>query len=136
VAPWSWPKFAVYRDAQRSFSDVALWYDDMFTLTDGEAERVPGEMVSERYLSTLGVRPAVGRDFPAGEDDHGGAARLVLISDALSSRRFNADPGAIGRTVDVDREPFEVVGVLPPGFRGRQGAPTSSSPLLHGALPI
>ncbi|MFN8570986.1 MAG: ABC transporter permease [Gemmatimonadaceae bacterium] len=120
-APWSWPKFVIYRDAQHSFSDMALWADDQFTLTDGISERVYGELVSARYLSTLGVRVPTGQDFPRDEDAHGGAPRMVVISHALWSRRYNSDPGTIGRTVDILGKPYEVVGVLPPTFRGLSG---------------
>ncbi|MFN8582802.1 MAG: ABC transporter permease [Gemmatimonadaceae bacterium] len=120
-APWSWPKFTLYRDAQRSFRDVALWSDEQFTLTSGESERVYGETVSARYLATLGIRPAIGRDFPAEEDAQGGAPPMVIISHALWSRRFNLDPAAIGRTVDILGTPYEVVGVLPETFRGLSG---------------
>jgi predicted permease len=118
---WSFPKFAVYRDAQRSFSDLALNAEARFNLSQGEAERVDGESVTAGYLGTLGIAPALGRDFPLEEDAHGGAPRITLISDALWKRRFSADPATIGRTIDIDGEPFEVIGILPPGFKGLTG---------------
>ncbi len=121
AAPWSFAKFVVFRDAQRSFQDVALWSDDQFNLTNGNAERVDGENVSARYLATLGITPALGRDIPAEEDAQQNAPRDILISDALWSRRFNADNAAIGKTVDIDGEPFQVIGVVPRTFRGLSG---------------
>jgi predicted permease len=133
LAPWSWPKFVLFRDAQRSFSDVALWSDGQVTLTDGDAERVYGEDVSEAYLKTLGVRPVVGRDFPAGEDAHPGAARLVVISYALWLRRFNADPSIIGRALSIGGAPHEVIGVLPPAFRGLSGRADVLTPITARA---
>jgi hypothetical protein len=61
---WSYPKFTVFRDAQHLFSDVALYTDGQSTITgNGEAERVRSEIVGARYLPTLGVRPAIGRNF-------------------------------------------------------------------------
>lgn len=119
--PWSWPKFTYFRDRQQSFSDVALWSDERFTLADGDAERVYGERVSARYLSTLGVQPLVGHDFPTSEDAAGGAPPLVLLSHAVWSRRFKADPTVIGRTMHIDDTSFEIVGVTPPNFRGLSG---------------
>ena len=121
AGPWSFAKFVVFRDAQRSFQDVALWSDDQFNLTNGDAERVNGENVTARYLATLGITPAVGRDIPAEEDAQQNAPRVMLISDALWSRRFNSDQAAIGRTIDIDGEPFVVIGVLPRTFRGLSG---------------
>jgi predicted permease len=83
---------------------------------------VNGEWVSARYLATLGITPALGGDFPADEDtQQGDARRLVVISNALFKRRFNADPAAVGKTIDVDGAPFEVVGVLPASFTGLSG---------------
>ncbi len=120
-APWSWPKFIIYRDAQRSYTDMALWADDQYTLTDGASERVYGELVGARYLATLGVRLANGLDFPAATDAHGGAPRMVIISHALWSRRYNSDPAIVGRTVDILGNPYDIVGVLPPSFRGLSG---------------
>jgi putative ABC transport system permease protein len=121
---WSYPKFATFRDAQTVFRDLAPWTEGQWTLRgEEEAERVRGEVVGARYLATLGVRPALGRDFLAEEDRYpgGGDARVVLISDALWSRRFNADPGALGRALDVNGRPYTVVGVLPREFRGLSG---------------
>lgn len=120
-APWSYPKFALYRDVQRSFSAVGLHADDRFNLSGGEAERVHGTWVSTGYLTTLGLAPALGRDFPAELDAHGGATRLVIISDGLWKRRLGADPKAVGSAMSVDGKPFEVIGVLPAGFAGISG---------------
>jgi putative ABC transport system permease protein len=120
-APWSYPKFAFYREAQRSFSDVALHSDDRFNLSGGEAERVNGTWVSARYLTTLGVAPALGQDFPTDLEAHGAAARLVIISDGLWKRRLGASPKAIGSVMIIDGKPFEMIGVLPAGFAGMSG---------------
>ncbi len=118
---WSYPKFVVFRDAQTSFRDLALWTEWQSVLRgDDGAERVMSEVVSATYLRTLGVRPALGRDFVS-EEDRTPAVRTAIISDALWSRRFDADTTVLGRTLTVDNEPFTIVGVLPPGFRGLSG---------------
>ncbi|AHG88486.1 permease [Gemmatirosa kalamazoonensis] len=119
---WSYPKFVVFRDAQTVFKDLAVWTEWQSTLRgEGEAERVKGEVVGARYLTTLGVHPALGRNFLPEEDRAPNGPRVAIISDALWSRRFNADPHVLGRTLDVDNEPFTIVGVLPRGFRGLSG---------------
>ncbi len=119
---WSNPKFLVFRNAQTSFSELALSMEWQGTLTAGdEPERVSDEIVGARYLTVLGIRPALGRDFLASEDVTPGSAKVVLLGDAFWKRKFNADPSVIGRTVVIDGEPYTMVGVLPPGFRGLSG---------------
>src|SRR5262249_16630166 len=66
-------------------------------------------------LPTLGVRPLLGRNFTAAEDAPGGA-RVVLLGHGLWQRRYAGDPAIVGRQVDVDGVPSEVVGVLPESF--------------------
>ena len=127
---WSFPKFEVFRDAQRSFSDVALWTDWQFTVRTGnETDRLRGEIVGSRYLATLGVRPALGRDFLA-EEDRTADVRTVLIGDALWRRAFDADPAVLGRTIRIGSTPYTIVGVLPPGFRGLSGRAELWQPLM------
>ena len=102
--------------ARRTLStmDVAAYADGhVFTLTgDGPAVRVTGARVSAELFGVLGVTPARGRIFRAGEDQ---AARdaVVLLSDALWRTRFGADPGVVGRSIVVDGRSREIVGVLP-----------------------
>jgi predicted permease len=118
---WSYPKSRVFRDNQRVFSQLALYSGEQFNLTSGDVERVWGESVSATYLATVGVKTAVGRDFPLDQDAHPNAPRLALIGDALWQRRFNADPAIVGKTIDVDRQPFTIIGVTRAGFRGLSG---------------
>jgi len=99
----------------RSFSSAAamsLWQP----ILDGdEPEVLAGQRVTSGFFSTLGVRPALGRDFSALED-HAGAARVVILSHGLWQRRFGADPGILGRTISFGGTGYQVIGVLPPGF--------------------
>jgi putative ABC transport system permease protein len=81
----------------------------------GEAERVGGAWVTANTLDVLGVRPSIGRSFLAGEEE-GDGARVVILSHALWLRRFGADPAIVGRTLTVDGEVCDVVGVAPDGF--------------------
>ena len=118
---WSYPKYAVFRDAQFVFSDLSLYTPQRFTATNGQVELIQGELVGARYLGTLGLTPVRGRDFDPGIDAHTGAARQVIISYALWQRRYNADPSIVAKTLELDRNPYAVVGVAPPGFRGLTG---------------
>src|SRR5262249_51209665 len=63
----------------------------------------------------LGVRVILGRDFTP-EDDVRGAPPVAIISHDVWTRRFGADPGAIGRTIDLNGKRTSVIGVLPTGF--------------------
>jgi len=120
---WSYPKFLVFRQTQTVFDDLALYGEAQFNISMGsssEAERVRGEWITRGYLPTLGLSVGRGRNFSAA-DDHPGAPREVIISNALWQRRFNADPGIVGRVVDVNREPFTIIGVMPRDFGGLWG---------------
>jgi predicted permease len=119
--PWSWMKYLTFRDVQTQFATHALWTQGNLSITGDDAERVSGEWVSSRYLTTLGVRPAMGRGFDADGDDGFDARKVVMISDEFWKRRFNADPKILGKAIPVEGQPFEIVGVLPPGFTGLSG---------------
>ncbi|MET0554263.1 MAG: ABC transporter permease [Vicinamibacteria bacterium] len=82
----------------------------------GTPERVQAVAVTANLLEVLGTAPALGRNLRA-DEERSGNGRVALVSDALWRRRFGADPAVVGRTVSVDGEPFEIVGVLPRGFR-------------------
>ncbi len=118
---WSYPKATFFRDNQRVFAGLALYSQYPFTLTNGDVERVNGEFVSATYFAVLGIRPSAGRAFAPEEDAHPNAPRQVVISEGLWQRRYNADPSVIGKTVDIDREPYDVIGVAAGGFRGLTG---------------
>jgi predicted permease len=82
------------------------------------AEIVSGEVVTGNYFAALDISPARGRVFSADDDQRPGGAPVVVISDGLWRRRFNADGGAIGRVVTINTGPFTIIGVAPPAFRG------------------
>lgn len=118
---WSRPKYLVFRSAQKSYSSLALYASTQTIITGAEPERVPIEEVTTEYLRTLGVRVALGTDFPPEIDNGPGARKVALISDALWQRRFNADPNVVGKTLSLNNAPWEIVGVLPPRFSGLSG---------------
>src|SRR5262249_49136593 len=80
-----------------------------------EPELLRGAEISAPFLSLLGVRPVLGRDFLP-TDDRPGAERTTLLSDEIWRTRFGADPGIVGRPVQPDGLAYVVVGALPPGF--------------------
>lgn len=115
-APISYLNFLDWQRAAKTFASMAIYRHEDFNLTgDPIAERVNGLMVSSEFLTTLGVRPALGRDFGA-SDDHLGAAPVAMLSDGYWHRHFAASPAVIGRTIQLDGLNYNVVGILPRGF--------------------
>ena len=82
------------------------------------AERGSARIVSENFFSVLGVDAAIGRAFRAEDGKSPGSDPVVVISYTFWERKFNRDPGAIGRTVRVNGYPLTVIGVMPPEFKG------------------
>src|SRR5688500_1620714 len=113
VAP---ANFVDWRRDARSFEALAGYSSSDVNLSGaGEPERLKSAVVSDNLCDLLGARAAVGRVFQRGEDESG--RRLALLSDGLWRRRFGADANVVGRTVRLNGEPHEIVGVMPPAFR-------------------
>jgi predicted permease len=79
-------------------------------------QRLEIQVVSPNYFSMLGTSAHLGRVFGPG-DEAQGFAEAIVISDSLWARGFGRDPGILGRKVQLDNDPYTIVGVLPPGFR-------------------
>lgn len=111
-------KFASIRERTDAFQDATLYwaYGGRVNLTGGDhPEQLSGIHVSEAYFRLFGARVAVGRTFSAAEDQPSGG-HVVVISNGLWHRRFGADPGLIGRNIGIGGAPYQVIGVLAPGF--------------------
>jgi putative ABC transport system permease protein len=111
--------FGMYRElAQRarSFESIALLKSWQPTITGADRpERLEGQRVSATYFRVLGVSPILGRDFQPSDDRLNGP-NVVILSDALWRRRFDADAAIVGRTVMVNVTSYTVIGVMPRGF--------------------
>jgi putative ABC transport system permease protein len=115
----TWPEFLVIREHSRHFREIAVRRNRTMILTgSGAPVRLDVGEASTGLFPMLGARPILGRVFLPGEEGPG-TARLVVLSHSIWVSRFGSDPGIVGRTVQLDQEPFEVIGVLPPGFRVR-----------------
>ncbi len=111
----AYPDFLDWQRQNTVFAEMAAYQLASFNLTGAdEPERVPGLRITANFFRTLGVKPALGRDLLAEEDEPGGRA-VILLSHRLWQRRFGADPAVVGRTVSLDGRGHVVVGVLPPG---------------------
>jgi putative ABC transport system permease protein len=105
--------FAERTRAFESIVPIRSWAPTL--VAEGNAERVPALRVGWQFFSMLGVRPAFGRDFRA-DDDKPERYRVLLLSEGLWRRRFGADPSVVGRTVRMNDQSFEVIGVMPADF--------------------
>lgn len=114
-----------------SLAGIAAWRGWGTTLSNvGDAERLNGINATWNAFDVLGVAPALGRGFQA-EDGAVGAPQVAVLGHGLWQRTFNGDPAVIGRTLDLNRMQYTVVGVLPPGFRF-PGAPAAE---IFGVVP-
>jgi putative ABC transport system permease protein len=113
----SYPDFLDWRAQAHSFSEMAA-ANNVGVNFSGTAtsERVAGYGVSANFLSMLGVRPLLGRDFEP-EEEKKGTAPVVLLSYKLWQSHFGGDPDALGKAVDLDGKSYVIVGVLPAGFK-------------------
>jgi predicted permease len=120
-ATYSTDAYDEFRMNTRSFQDVTGYFafsspDNLKLVRNGGAP-IPatGIDVIQNFFQVLGVQPAMGRAFTA-EDGRHGSAPVVLLSDAWWRRQFNADPGIVGKAIDLNGKQTTVVGVLPRTF--------------------
>jgi predicted permease len=118
--------FLDLRTQTQVFDSVTAWYETAFTLQgEQDAEQVTAAKVSVEFFQVLRAQAARGRVFlphetagvatgPGAQNSNGD--RLVVISDSLWRRRFGADPALLGRQITINREPWQVLGVMPAGF--------------------
>jgi predicted permease len=112
----SYPNFQDWERTSRSFDSMSAVTFHQFDLTSpGRAEHLVGIRASSGFLATLDVKPAIGRDIAAAEDQ-ANAPLAALISDRLWRERFGSDRHVAGRSVVLDGKSFTVTGVLPAGF--------------------
>jgi putative ABC transport system permease protein len=114
---FSAPDFFDLAASNQVFEGMALYQGGSFTLTDEASEPARLQMmaVSWNLFDLLGVPPARGRALRA-EDDVPGASPVAVLSHGTWTRRFGADPGIVGRTIQLEGVSREVVGVMPESF--------------------
>ncbi len=109
-------EFAADKQRNHSFSIMGAAMQRSFNLTGrGEPERARGASIVADYLTTLGVKPILGRGFTDAEDRPGGPA-VALISYGRWQKHFGGDPSIIGETLNLEGRSHTIIGVMPPGF--------------------
>jgi len=113
----SYPEFLEWRRQNHVFSGMAGVQGHELTLTGRDEPMVVkvGDVTAD-FFSILGVAPLAGRTFLP-EDGEQGAAPVAVLSYGLWRSRFGADSALIGKSIDLDKRPFTVVGVMPANFQ-------------------
>ncbi len=114
--PLSYPDYLDWKRLNKVFTAVDAFEGTGFTLrTAAGAEMVGGAQVTAGFFNTLGVAPALGRDFRPGEDSPA-APRTVLLSYAAWQKRYAGNTSILGQTVTLNGGANTIVGVLPADF--------------------
>jgi putative ABC transport system permease protein len=114
----SYPNFLDWREQNKSFEDIGIYFDtSRFALSGaGEATEVRGSLISHGLFEILRASPQLGRTFTANED-RPEEEWVVILGHNLWQRNFGGDPNIIGRKIMLNSRARTVVGVMPPGFR-------------------
>jgi len=122
---WSQPGLSYanlhdYMEGQQCFQRAAAFtWPQVLTLAGSNGpERMFGELVTQQYFDTLGLKPALGRFFLPSEDSEPGSAPVAVLSYGAWQARFGVARDVLGRTVELNNIAFTVIGVAPQGFLG------------------
>ncbi|MCC6234465.1 MAG: ABC transporter permease [Verrucomicrobiales bacterium] len=119
--PVAFPNYLDWKSQSTSFEDLGAQHYAGYNLTGrGEARRVNAMRVTANLFPLLGVAPALGRGFTEVEETPG-RHRVAVVSHEFWAKDLGRDPAVIGQTLELDAEIFEVVGVMPSGFRHPSG---------------
>ena len=140
---WSNPIWEEIRDRQHElFAGAFAWSATRFNLAEGgQTQFADGLWASGGYFDVLGVKPLLGRTFTADDDRRGGGADgpVAVISYGFWQRRYNGAANVLGQSITVERVPFTIIGVTPPGFFGTDvgrtfdvAIPIGTEPLIRG----
>jgi putative ABC transport system permease protein len=122
----SYPDYLDWKHAAKSIQSFAAYSGDAFTMAGtGEPKNTFAAQVTPSFFSTLGVKPALGRDFLEDEMRPDGP-HVAILTDGFWRTEFGADPNIIGRIIHIDGKPAAIVGVLPRDF---EFAPANSAPV-------
>jgi predicted permease len=128
--PTPYPNAVDYREKTTVFSGASI---AMFTgvnlVVSGKQVQLFGEMVNWNFFDVLGVQPFLGRGFS--EEEDASPRPVVVLSFALWNTQFGADPGILGRTIQLNQQDFTVIGVAPRQFQnvGDLGSPDLWMPI-------
>lgn len=137
----SYPDYLDLRDRNRSFQSL-IAYDIIGPVgvnSSGNPTTAWPYMASGNYFDALGIQPYLGRFFHPQDEKGYNSAPYVVLSHAYWHSMFREDPSVVGRTIEINKHPFTIIGVAPPGFRGTElfftpafWIPSVERPLVEG----
>jgi predicted permease len=126
ASPFTRPQFEALRRETRVFTDAYAAVGNIDTRVDGRT--MDGTLVTGNFFQVVGVAPVLGRALAPADDD--AANPVIVLSDKGWRRHFDRDPQVLGRVLRMGTAQFDIVGVMPAGFRGLQfNAPDFWAPL-------
>jgi putative ABC transport system permease protein len=112
------PIWEQLRDRQDVFSGIFAYGAGRFNLAaGGEARYAQANVASGQFFDTLGLRAAIGRPFTTADDQRGCPGTAVL-SYGFWQKEYGGRTDVVGKAISLDNHPFEILGVLEPGFTG------------------
>ncbi len=130
--PASLPDVRDWKTRTHIFSDLAWWTIQVPTLGSRDNPELVAQIsASTNLLDLLGAQPALGRGFLP-EDGKASKAQVVILSDSVWHKVFHANRSVIGKTVPINRDPYTVIGVMPPNFE----FPQNTGDEIYSPLPI
>ena len=120
TCPASFPKYIDWKERNHVFSAIGGSSDGSMVLTGaGDPVRIRSSSTTASFGDVLGARPVIGRWYSEDEDRPGGPKVVVLAAD-LFAQQFGSDPSIVGRTITLNGDAYQVIGVLPPSFVHRR----------------
>jgi len=110
------PDFRMLRQQNHTFAGLSAYYQANFNVSGTDTpERLSAMVVSADYFTTLGVQPLHGRNFLPDEEKWG-SHLVTIVSEGFWQTHLNSDPNLAGKTVHLDGEPYQIIGVMPSTF--------------------
>ena len=124
----SYPDFFDFREQNHTVTSITAYRDRAFALTGEKgASSLHGVKSSAEFFDVLGIKPAIGHTFSREDEQAGGGPGgfKIILSDDFWRQFFGGDPNVLGRTIELDRRQYTVIGLMPPRFQ----YPISSDPI-------
>ena len=113
----SYPGYRDWREQSTSFEHVAAYTGANFTMTgSNEPERLQGAQTTANFFSVMGLQPVLGRLYSEAQETPGNDA-VVVLSHGLWQRKFGGTNDVLGKTITLNGNPHEIIGVMPPELR-------------------
>lgn len=113
--PFSCPDYLFVSANNRSFASTGVYRTKEYEISGaGQPRRIGGARLSASMFRVLGISPAAGRAFTQEEDDH--ATQVVVLNEGFARSLFGTPEQGLGRTILLDRTPYEVIGIMPRSF--------------------